>query len=234
MIALYRVLLRTQLTRGRLIGLALLGLVAPLLGFAIGATANGTPLADGVILIDDFGLSLFVPVVTLVFASAVLGDPNEDGTLVYLWLRPVARWRIVVTALAATLTAALPLVVTPLVLAAVLTGAGTDLVVATAVSSLAATVAYAGAFMWLGLRVRRALVWGLAYVLVWEGFVARAGVTPARLALRTHSSSVLSRVSGNFVPINAVATSTAIVVCAAVAILATLLTVRRLTRQDVA
>ena len=102
--ALYRALLAGQATKGRIIGLGLLGLVAVLLGFAIGASDQADPLEDGVRMVNTFGLSLFVPVVTLVFASATLGDPNEDGTLVYLYLRPVA---VVVPLLVAALGAVL-------------------------------------------------------------------------------------------------------------------------------
>ena len=50
-----------------------------------------TRIEAGTSFIDAFGLSLLVPVTTLVFASAALGDPADDGTLVYLWLRPVPR-----------------------------------------------------------------------------------------------------------------------------------------------
>ena len=38
-----------------------------------------------------------------------------------------------------------------------------------------AVIAYGALFVLLGLWVRRALVWGLAYILLWEGFVAIAG-----------------------------------------------------------
>ena len=232
--ALYRVLLRTQVTRGRLIGLGLLGMVAVLLGVAVGASEAADPVNDGVRLVNQFGLSLFVPVVTLVFAAAVLGDPNEDGTLVYLWLRPVPRWRIALAAVAATLTVALPIVVVPMVVAAAATGAGGDLVVATLVSCGLATLAYTGMFIWLGLRVRRALVWGLAYILVWEGFVARAGATPARLAVRAHARSLLARMADGPSSLIEVSTQTAVAVPLCVAVVAFFLTARRLARQDVA
>jgi ABC-2 type transport system permease protein len=232
--ALYLVLLRTQVTRGRLAGLGVLGLVAVLLGIAVGASESADPVRDGIELVNQFGLSLFVPVVTLVFAAAVLGDPNEDGTLVYLWLRPVARWRIALAAVAATLTVALPVIVIPMVAAAIATGAGSGLVVATLVSCGLATLAYAGMFTWLGLRVKRALVWGLAYILVWEGFVARAGATPARLAVRSHARSLLARLADGPERLIEVSTHTAVVVPLAVAVVAFLLTARRLARQDVA
>jgi len=234
MTVLVRTLLRGILTRGRVLGLLGLGLVAPLLGLAIGASREADPLEDGAVMVAAFGLSLFVPVVTLVFASAVLGDPNEDGTLVYLWLRPVSRLRIASAAFLSTLIVALPLAVLPLTLAAVATGAGAELVAGTFVACAVATLAYAGLFTWLGLRVRRALVWGIAYILVWEGFVARAGIFPARLAVRTHASTLLSRMTDGYEPPFEVATATAVVVPLVTVVLAVLLTTRRLLRQDVA
>lgn len=232
--ALYRALLAGQTTKGRLLGLGALGLVAVILGFAIGAAPDADPIDDGTLMINGFGLSLFVPVVTLVFASAVLGDPNEDGTLVYLWLRPVPRWRIAASALAATLTVALPVVVVPMTVAAAATGAGAGLIGGTLASCVLGTFAYAAVFTWLGLRVRRALVWGLAYVLLWEGFVATAGATPARLAIRAHTRSLLTRISEGPERLVEVSMATAIIAPLVAAAVATALTVRRLQRQDVA
>lgn len=232
--ALYRLFLSTQATKGRLAGLLGLGVVAIILGYAVGANTTADPIDDGTILVSQFGLSLFVPVATLVFASSVLGDPNEDGTLVYLWLRPIARWRIVAAALAATLSVTLPVVVVPMAISAALTGGGGPLVQGTVVACVVATVGYAGVFTWLGLRVRRALVWGLAYILIWEGFIASAGDNPSRLAIRAHARSVLSHIADGPERLISVAQTTGIVVPLAAALVAALLTVRRLTRQDVA
>ena len=232
MSTLYRLFLRSQLVRGRIIGLGSLGLLAVLLGFAVG-TADGADAQDSAELIAEYGLALFVPVAVLVFASAVLGDPNEDGTLVYLWLRPVARWHMAVAAFAATLTICLPLIVVPMAASAALAG-DTELVVATIASCGIATVAYAGVFTWLGLRVKRALVWGLAYILIWEGFVARAGSTPATLSVRASTRSVLGRISDaprDFVEVGSIAAVLVPLLAAAVALW---LTVRRLSSQDVA
>ena len=232
MSTLYRLFLRSQLVRGRVIGLGSLGLLAVLLGFAVGATDGAGP-RDAAQLVSGFGLALFVPVTVLVFASAVLGDPNEDGTLVYLWLRPVARWHMAVAAFAATLTICLPLIVVPMVVSAALAG-DTELVLATVASCGIATVAYAGVFTWLGLRVKRALVWGLAYIMIWEGFVARAGATPARFSIRASTRSLLGTVADgprDFVELSAAAAVAIPLVAAAIGLV---LTVRRLTTQDVA
>ncbi|MBW3645711.1 MAG: hypothetical protein KY441_09430, partial [Actinobacteria bacterium] len=134
----------------------------------------------------------------------------------------------------AALALALPLTVVPLGLAAVASGGGLRLVTATVVSCGLGVVAYAGVFAWLGLRVRRALLWGVLYVLVWEGFVARAGDTVGLLALRTSTRSVLGHLS-HTTPAGAESSlllSVAILVLAGAGGFA--LAVRRLTRQEVA
>lgn len=234
MTALFRMFLASQVTRARLLGLGALGLVSVLLGVALGASDVADRAGQAVELVAAFGLSLFVPVTSLVFASAVLGEPHEDATLVYLWLRPVARWRVVAAAAAAALAVSFPVVVVPLALTAAAAGAGADLVVATVASCAVATVAYTGVFVWLGLRVRRALVWGLAYILVWEGFVARAGGTASLLAIRSHSRTLLARLAGGAEELVEVSAATAVVLPLGAAAAALALTVWRLTRQDVA
>jgi ABC-2 type transport system permease protein len=231
---LYRLFLRMQVTRGRVAGLLALATLAVVLGYAVGASPSADPLDDGTALLVTFGLALFVPVSTLVFASAVLGDPNEDGTLVYLWLKPIARWRIVAAAIAATLTVTLPLEVATMTLTAAMTGAGAPLVRGALAATVLATVAYTGIFTWLGLRVRRALVWGLAYILVWEGFVARAGANASRLAIRASARSLLVRMADGPPRFISVSKPTAIAIPLVAAATGITLTIRRLARQDVA
>lgn len=230
--AMYDLFVANQTSRGRLAGVAVLGLVGIVLGVAIGRSADDA-LVAGTGMIANFGLALLVPVTTLIFASSVLGDLREDGTLVYLWLRPIARWRIVAAAMAGTLTVALPVNVIPLTVAAALTGGGGRLVLATFVSTVLATVAYTGLFAWLGLRVSRALIWGAAYILVWEGFVATAGATPARFAIRSYSQSLLTEVANGPTDLAQVGAGAAILVPIVVAAAAGALTVRQLSRADV-
>ena len=233
-VALYRLFLTAQATKGRIAGMLGLGLVAMLIGFAIGRS-DVTDVADeGVRMIGQLGLAVIVPVATLVFATASLGELQEDGTLVYVWLRPVARWRIVLAAAASTLTIALPITVVPLALAAALVGVGGDLVGATVAACALGVVGYTGVFTWLGVRVKRALVWGLAYILIWEGFIAAAGANTARLSLRAHTRSLLGRLADGPERLIEVSLATAIVVPLAAAVVGTILTIRRLTEQDVA
>jgi hypothetical protein len=58
-----------------------------------------------------------------------------------------------------------------------------------------ATLAYAGLFVALGLWLRRALWWGLAYLLVWENGVARASEGASRLSVGGYARSALARLT---------------------------------------
>jgi ABC-2 type transport system permease protein len=173
-------------------------------------------------------------VVALLVASAALGNPAEDGTLVYLWLRPVERWQHATAAYVASLTVALPAVVVPLALGAAVARAGSDAVWGTVASAVVAVVAYCGLFTWLGLRVRRALPWGLAYILIWEGFVAAAGAGASRVALRAYTRSILSEITGQELRLADVSMPFAVVVPLVVGLFMVWLTGRRLQRTDVA
>ena len=234
MTAVYSVLAQQLVTRARLLALGALGLVAVAIGAAQGAADLFDPIRSATRLIDAYGLSLFAPVVSLVFAAAALGDLAEDGTLVYLWLRPLRRTSIVVAAFAASFTVALPVTVLPLLLAALLSSGEPELLAGTVLSSAVAVTAYCALFVWLGLRTKRSLVWGLAYILIWEGFVARAGDTAAKLAVRAYSRSILSELTDVPLRLAEISYGAAVVVPLLVAAAALLLASRRLARQDVA
>lgn len=192
--ALYSLILRTQTTRARVLMLGALGL----LGIVIAITLRGADdrLEAGARFIDALGLTLVAPITSLVFASAALGDFIDDGTMVYLWLRPVRRFKLAMAAATASLTVVLPLVVVPLAISAAVSGGGGDLVAGTIWASIVAIVAYTALFVTLGIRVKRALLWGLLYILVWEGFVARLGDFASRLSIGSYARSILSSVAG--------------------------------------
>ena len=198
--AIFRLVLRTQVTRGRAAALGTVGLLGILLAVAVGRSDPFDRADAAYGFVGGYGLGLLVPVTALVFAAAALGDPAEDGTLVYLWHRPIARTRIVLAAAAAALCIAVPFAVVPTVIAAAVTGVGSGLIVAAAASSLLAAAAYTGLFLCLGLVVRRALAWGLAYVLIWEGFVARSATGPARLSILVYARSLLAAMADHAPP----------------------------------
>ena len=237
MALVYRLLLRSLVSRSRVVALTAIGLVGVLLGVAIRASDLSAADRSLVItrdLLGGFGLNLVVPVTALVFASAAFGDPTDDRTMVYLWLTPIPRWRLVAAGWAAALTVAGPVAVLPVAIAAVVAGAEGRLVAGAVVGAALATAGYSALFLGLGLLVRRALAWGLAYVLIWELAVARISKGAARLSVSVYSRSVLSEVGNVVKPLNAAAVSTSLLVLALVILGAVALTTRFLARADVA
>jgi ABC-2 type transport system permease protein len=231
--AIYRLMLRNQASIGRVLAVMALGVGAIVLGGAVGLQQTVDPVRDGAELINRYGLTILVPVVTLVFSSSTLGDLIDDRTLVYLWLRPVNRLTVAAAAAAAAMTICLPAVTVPLVISAALTGGGIALVGGTAVAAAVGVVGYCGMFVALGLRFKRALVWGLAYILLWEGYVAKASKTASRLSLRAYTRSVVSQYTGVRLDQAGLTIVAAVVVPVVVGVVFVLLTGRRLKKTAV-
>ena len=211
--------------------MTLLPLVAPVSGFALGS-ANAS-LDDAVNLIASVGLGLVLPVVALVFGGAAIGDLREDKTLVYLWLRPMDRWPIVVGAALAAGTLTAPITIIPIVLTAILTGAGSGIVLGTLLATVIGVIAYTCVFTLFGVWLRRFIVWGLAYILIWEGFIAQAGPGVARIALRKYTRSILVDQTGANLKLADFSLATAVIVPLVVSVIALAVASWRLSNQDI-
>ncbi len=231
--AVYRMLLRNQATRGRLAVVTGLGALVVLVAALVGHRGGLDPLEQGTRYLNFIGISLLVPVVSLVFACGSLGDLVDDQSLVYLWLPPVPRWVIALAAWASTATICLPAVTIPLVVAAVVTKGGGFLIEGVAVSAVLGVIAYTGLFTALGLRFRRALLWGLAYLLLWENFIANAGAGTARLSVLSYLRSLLSAYTGVGLNLADRSLPAAYLTPVIVAVVAVAYTARRLARQDI-
>lgn len=232
--ALLGVLASSVLTKGRLAVLVVLGAIAIGVGVAVGASDNALPTQAGADLVNGYGLALLAPVVTLVLASAIFGNTVEDGTLVYLWLRPVGRATLALAGYLAAVLVALPAVVLPLVVAAALTGGGAELVVGVLLSSTLGVLGYAGLFVAVGLVVRRALAWGIVYILIWEGFIARAGTSSSQLSVQYYARSLLADLTDVPLRLSGASTVAAVVVPLLAAGLGVAFTAWRLRRMSVA
>lgn len=230
--ALYRLLLRHQVSAAKLLLLGAMGLVAVVVAVALSGSDDQVEAATR--FTSAFGLGLVVPVGSLVLASSTLGDLVEDETLVYVWLRPTPRWALALAAWAASLSVTLPLVVLPLTLAgAVASGFDRDVVVGAAAATSLGVVAYTALFTLAGLVFRRALLWGLVYVFIWEFFVARAGAGAARLSVNSYPASVLAEATGVPLTLADRAPVLGVVVPIVVALASLALTTWRLQRAEV-
>jgi ABC-2 type transport system permease protein len=233
--ALYRIMLRTSVTRGRLLAFLAGGALLELIAYSIRVSDFAGRESDTFQLLDLAALALYIPVVVLVFSTSSLGDLAQDGTLVYVWLRPVASWKVVVIALAATLSITLPLTLIPVWLAVLLSGASLTAFWAVTAATFLANLAYSALFTGFGLRVRHALIFGLGYVVVWEAGIASIGKGPAAISIRHYAESLMAHL-GNQTISNVVLADQwpSVIVLVALFVVGIAVTSVLLTRQDVA
>lgn len=228
----YRLLLRSICTRGRMVAIGALAGLAVLTALLVKLADPFDPMDAGVRFVNA-NVATLIPVAVLVFGAAALGDLIDDGSLVYLWLRPVPSWVHVVAAWLATITVTVPLVLAPVVVAAAIIHPSGTLIGATVLAGLVATLAYAGLFVTAGVRFRRALPWGLVYILIWEGFVASAGKTATKLAVRSYVRSILASQTGIDLKLGEFSTIVGIIVPLVAAAAALAYCARRLANTDV-
>ena len=177
---LYTLTLRQQRHGKRWIALAFLLLLPPLLSILTRWTDPNVPAR-----VLEFNLIFMfipqglLPLVALLFASGMIQDDQEEQTITYLLIRPIAKGVIYLGKLLATLTAAvvLTVVVTSLTYAAIYIGNPhpvnimTRCLTACGVHALA-VVAYCCLFGLLGLLTRRVLIAGIIYIALVEGLLA--------------------------------------------------------------
>ena len=230
--ALHSLSLRSLATRKRMIGFGVVGSVILLAAVVEAGNTHFDYDRVATEFVNRWGLFLLLPFGCLLFASTALGEPREDKTMVYIWLRPVPATIPVSAAFAATITASAPFTIGVLSASAAIIG--TEQAFAGALlATVLGTLAYSAVFLALGLRVRRALVWGALYILIWEGFVASVGGVPGKLALRTYTQSAMVHTAGVDPDFSEVAYPTSIIVPILVTIVALAYTVHRFRSQDV-
>ncbi len=227
----YSVLLRQIVTRARLAGLGALALLLVVIGWAAGR--SDVSLRQAVDLMGNLGLAVMLPVGALIFATASLADLREDRTLVFLWLRPMPAWVVPVAAVAASVTAVLPVTLAAAVLSGLVLGVDGSLVAGGALAVVAGSFAYCAVFVAFGLYVKRTLLWGLVYVLIWEGFIAGGGQGAARFAIRAYTRSIVADLTDVSIPLASFSAVTSVIVALGITIGATALAARRFASMDV-
>jgi ABC-2 type transport system permease protein len=233
-LTLARLALR-QITASRRSLWALLLAALPVLVSLLARTQAGTAEARLGMFVGTFEnliVPVLLPLVALVVGTGVFGNEVDDGTITYVLGKPVARWRIVLTRVVVSGLAAAA-VVAPATLAAGLVadvGPARRLVAAFTLATVAGSLLYCALFVALSLSTRRALVAGLAYVVVWEGALSNAFAGPRTLSVRQYTLSFAEAMARapELVFSARLGTGTALWMAAAVAVLATLHAVRRL------
>ena len=214
-----------------LVLLALLPVAAAILVRLSGRTADTGDVVARAIT-DRLIVTTLLPIVGLVFGTAALGAEFEDGTAIFLLVKPIARWRIVVAKLIVAVGLSVALVApAAFVAVAILQAGGSGLTeaVGAAVGTAVGATVYATVFFALSLVTGRALAIGLVYILVWEGVLAGLLEGTRFLSIRQYTLAITAAIArpGESNP-NLLDPGTAIVLSVVVVALAAALAVRRL------
>ncbi|CAN5379630.1 ABC transporter permease [soil metagenome] len=190
---------RALLNRRRTLLLGLLGgvIVVVAVVYRLSASADAEALDFTGRLLANFGVAFLLPLVAVIVGTAALGSELDDGTIVYLLAKPIPRSVIVFVKLAVAWLMTALLVTLPILLAGVI-GSGGDpgLGIGYGLAALLGALEYTAVFLALSLVTSRALVIGLAYVVVWEGVVAGLFAGTRIASTRQHVPAVADALNG--------------------------------------
>jgi ABC-2 type transport system permease protein len=188
-------------------------------------------------ILDTLIIRTVMPLLALVLGTSVLGSELEDGTAVYLMVKPIRRWRILLAKMVvgAGITAAL---VFPATVATAVLAGGRDALaapeaVAYALAVAVGGVAYACAFVTLSVFTGRALILGLCYVLIWEGTLSGLLEGTRFLSIRQATLGLTANVMGTTARPAPLDATVAVIVLVVVVVGALLLGSYRLSRFEV-
>lgn len=230
----YLLTLRSLFSGRRVLALALLALVPVIAAVVFAAAGEIEPELFWARLVQRLVIPTVTAFVAVVIGASAIADEREDGTILYLASTPLSRLTLIVTKVAAAWTASLALLAPAVVAsgAIALGGEATAGELAWPLLGVAlASLCYCAAAAWLAMMVRRPVVIGVLYILLWEGSIATFAASADRFSLAAYGRAIA--VEG-VVDVNAPDTSAAaaIVVLVAVTALAVWLAARRMTRTE--
>lgn len=233
------VTLHGALGRRRTILIALLAVVPVLIAGIIrigGSASDAATLTAG--LLDALLVATVLPLVALVFGTGVLGAELDDGTAVYLLVKPIERWRIVLSKAVVAAGITMALVVPSTLLSGLVVGAGRggeSIAIAFAVAVIPGSLLYVALFMALSVLTSRALIAGLLYVFIWEGLLAGLFAGTALLSVHQYVLAFAGSLAGDdgAAITSSVGVQTAVVLALVVLAASTAIAIRRLGAWEV-
>lgn len=173
--------LRSVLRGKRVVAVAVLPLLIGVLAVVLRVTAGSTDRTGGYGTLAGELLPLVTALVALVLGVNAFGDDRDERTLGLLLATTLPRWRIAVAkyvaAAGVTWLACLPAALGCLLLLPATRLPAGEAVAGLLAASVLGAAAYVGLFVLLSLVLHRAVLVGLAYVVLWEGLLA--GTTTA-------------------------------------------------------
>jgi len=144
-------------------------------------------------------LGVLLPLTALVFGTSAFGGEVDDGTLIYLMVKPVPRWRLTFSKYLVAFLATLAVITAAIALAwvAMQNGAPFRVPVAFVAGGAVGALIYCAIFVSLGITSRRALAIGLLYIVAFENVLSRSVVGVKSLSVREFALAVCKTVLGN-------------------------------------
>lgn len=236
----YRLTLRQLLGRGRTILIGALALLPVLVAvvYRLGSEDTRQQEWAATVLLDGLVVTTLLPLAALVYGTAVLGAEIEDGTVVYLLAKPIARSRIVAAKLLASWTLTTATVLASALAAGAIALAGepqSGILLGFGVGIVLGGLVYSALFVLLSVVTSRALIAGLIYVFIWEGLVNGLFAGTRLLSIRHYTLGIADAfvdlpASDFDAPLGSV---TALVLMLAVGALVTWTAVQRLRRFEI-
>jgi ABC-2 type transport system permease protein len=200
-----------------------------------GEADRALPFTAG--LLSNLGIGTLMPLVALIFGTGAIGAEIEDGTAIFLLAKPISRGTVVLTKLAVASLCAAALTCGPMLLAGLIAagGLGDGLVLGMVAGAAIGSILYSSVFVALSLVTGRALVFGLGYVLIWEGLLAGLFAGTRTFSVRQLTLAFADAIGGISTDIfdAPVDLTTAVVVGIALLVLATVIAIRRLSGFEI-
>jgi ABC-2 type transport system permease protein len=208
----------------------LLLLPLPLLMIVLALICRGygvSPTQWGQAVVVGLGLAVVLPVVSLIVGTGVLGSEVDDGTIVHILTKPLPRREIILAKLlvaagVSAVTTAIPLFITGVLADSVRFG------LSLALAATIGAIAYSALFLLLSLVSRRPVLFGLAYILVWEGLLGRFLSGTRVLSIEQYVITIADKLAPTTLLTGKVSIPVAVVMTAIFAIGGTLYAINRL------
>ena len=233
-----RITLRQLLSRRRTLLLIALSAIVILVALLRRFSTTGLDAKFTADLLSALGVGTLMPLVALIFGTGAIGAELEEGTAVYILAKPLRRGVVLTTKLLVAIGCSIGLTSIPILAAGLIAGGegSTRLAIGFGLASAIGSALYCAIFVALSLVTTRAFIYGLAYVLVWEGFLASLFTGTRTLSVREHTLAFAQAIAN---PAPSVfkadlALGTAVVVAAVIAVAALGIALRRLSRIEIA
>jgi ABC-2 type transport system permease protein len=150
------------------------------------------------VLLNGIVVTTILPLACLILGTSALGSEIEDGTAIYILAKPVPRRETIGAKFAASALVAAAFVLPATIVSGLIALQGVSeggIVTGFAIATVFGVFAYTAVFILLSVATSRALLFGLAYVFIWEGLVTELFSGTRYLSIRQYSLGIADLIS---------------------------------------